>query len=183
MGLFNMGTKRPCPRCKKAHRDCTPKRRRFAELYVIYLDGAKAARGANYSKNSARQIGLELLHDDAVQCVIQELVAERSRRTQVQGDDILLGLLRIARFNPKDIFNDDGSMKKLSDIPDEIAEAIAGMKFKDGKLEELKLPDKVRSYELLGKHKRLFADVHVVEGEMTIKERIARGRQRRKKES
>ena len=59
-----------------------------------------------------------------------------------------------------------------------IRQAIAGMKFKDGKLEELRLPDKVRSFELLGKNQRLFTDVLRHEGDVNIRERIARGRRR-----
>ena len=144
----------------------------------MYMDAARSAREAGYSAKTAKHIGYQLLREDQVQCVIHELIEKQSDRLALKSDDILLGLLRIAAFDPFDIFNDNGTLKQLSQIPPEIRKSIAGMKWKDGKLEELKLPDKVRSYELLGKHKRLFADVQVLEGEVTLRERIALGRRR-----
>lgn len=167
-----------CARCGKDHRKPTVKRRRFAELYLKYLDAQRAAREAGYKETSAKQQGYELLHEDSVQCMLRVLAEEQSKRIAIESDQILGGLMRIATFDPIEIFNDNGTLKKLSEIPPEVRRAIAAMKWKDGKLEEFKLPDKVRSFELLGKHKRLFADVQVHEGEITLRERVARGRRR-----
>ena len=43
---------------------------------------------------------------------------------------------------------------------------------------KVKLPDRLKALELLGKHLRLFADVQVQEGSISLRERIARGRRR-----
>jgi phage terminase small subunit len=169
-----------CSRCGKKHPALSEKQRRFVDVYMNTTNPTRAAVEAGYSKKAAKSVAYGLLRNESVQCLIQERASKRAQRMDLRGDDILYGLLRIARFNPKHIFNDNGTMKPLSQIPDEVAEAIAGLKFKDGHLEEIKLPDKVRSFELLGKHKRLFADVQVVEGELTLRERIARGRRRSK---
>ena len=54
----------------------------------------------------------------------------------------------------------------------------ARLKFKEGTLEEIKLPEKTRAWELLGKNRRLWTDVIRHDGGINIRERIARGRRR-----
>lgn len=170
--------KRTCPRCQQQHRPLRPQHRRFAELYLVHYDATKSAIEAGFSKRSAKSIGHATLQRPEVRCYLESLQLKQTERLQVDADDILTSLLRIARFDIADIMTDDGSIKPLSYVPPEIRRAIAGAKFKDGKLVEIKIPDKVRSLELLGKHKRIFADVNVIEGELSIRERIARGRRR-----
>ena len=174
-----MKVKFRCTRCDGPHGPLTRMRERFCEEYMVSQDIEVAGCKAGYKASPTLKRTLyELLHEPVVKCQLAYLKSLRSKRVAVEADQILGGLMRIASFDPIDIFNDDGTLKKLSQIPPEVRKAIAGMKWSDGKLVEFKLPDKVRSYELLGKHKRLFADVQVHEGEISIRERIARGRRR-----
>lgn len=174
-----MGKKQPCSRCSKTHPPINAQRRRFAEAYAVSFSMAGAARAAKYKARDLGHQGYELLGRADVSCELKHVLGKVTKRLELKSADVLDGLLRIARFDPADVFNDDGTLKKLSLIPVEVRRAIAGMRFSpEGQLIEIKLPDKVRSYELLGKNKRLFTEVFRHEGDINFTERIARGRRR-----
>lgn len=173
-----MGQKQPCSRCNERHPPINAQRRRFAELYAATFDAARATEEAKYRSRKLAHAGFKLLARADVQCELKHILSKTTEQLALQASDVLNGLMRIALFDPADILNDNGTIKPLSEIPQVVRRAIAGMKWKDGKLEELKLPDKVRSFELLGKNKRLFTEVFRHEGDINITERIARGRRR-----
>ena len=159
-------------------RGLTPKQARFTEEFLIDLNASAAAKRAGYTGRWIGSQAWQLLQKTPIQEAIHKAAALRSKRTLITADMVLAGLYRIAFFDPADIFNDDGTLKKLSSIPKPIRQAIAGMKFSEGKVIEIKLPEKVRAYELLGKHRRLWTDVVKHEGDINIRERIACGRRR-----
>jgi len=170
--------KMKCSRCDQEHTPISAQRRRFAELYATHFDTSRAIAEAGYSRPNARKTGYILLQRLDVKCELRWILSKTTADLELKASDVLGGLLRIAQFDPADIFNDDGTLRPLSQVPKHIRQAIAGLKFKDGRLEELKLPDKVRAHELLGKNQRLFTDVFRHEGDIDIRARIARGRRR-----
>jgi len=170
--------KMKCSRCDQEHTPINEQRRRFAQLYASSFDTTESVAGAGYSRRVGRKAGWDLLQRLDVKCELRWILSKTTEDLELRASDVLGGLLRIAQFDPADIFNDDGTLRPLSQVPKHIRQAIAGLKFKDGRLEELKLPDKVRAHELLGKNQRLFTDVFRHEGDIDIRARIARGRRR-----
>ena len=94
----------------------------------------------------------------------QDMVAEENfidiRRTAVE-------MARIAFVNPKDFFDDDGNLKNINDIPDEVARAISSFEVnmetdKDtGDVtytKKLKMWDKTKNLESLGRYLGMFKD-------------------------
>jgi len=65
---------------------------RFADEYVVDLNGAKAAVRAGYSENGARQQASRLLTNADIQAEIQERFQARQIRTQIDQDFVLEGL-------------------------------------------------------------------------------------------
>ena len=65
------------------------KRARFVAEYVLTLNGTQAAISAGYSEHGAAVQGHRLLSDANVQAAIQEAIAERNRRTQADGDEVV----------------------------------------------------------------------------------------------
>jgi len=139
--------------------------KRFVEEYIIDLNATRAAITAGYSKNTATMQASRLLTKANVNEAIRNKIKERSNRTEVTSDMVLKELALIAFFDPRNLFDDNGKLKRVSDLEPEIAKAIASIdaiKRKDGEewvdVDKVKVNDKIRSLELLGKHLGMFTD-------------------------
>ena len=61
----------------------TDKQKRFCQEYLIDLNATQAAIRAGYSAKTARSIGNENLTKPDIQRKIQELIQDRSYRTEI----------------------------------------------------------------------------------------------------
>lgn len=136
----------------------TQKQKTFIEEYLIDLNGTQAAIRAGYSPESARQIAEENMTKPYIRARIDEALAERSKRTGVNQDRIIMELARIALVNPADVIDFIDVLVKEDASVDDLA-AIASVKLrkiptKEGIIteREIKFHDKVKTLELLGKH-------------------------------
>lgn len=103
------------------------KQLRFCQEYVIDLNATQAAIRAGYSKKTAYSQGQRLLKHDEVQERIQEIKEERGRRCEVSQDRVLLEYARLAFFDPRKLFDDEGNPKDVSALDDDTAAALAGL--------------------------------------------------------
>lgn len=139
----------------------TKKQKRFVEEYLIDLNATQAAIRAGYSPDSAKEIGSENLTKPNIANAINQALAERSRRTGVNADRVVRELAKIAFVNAGEVIDLDTAllMDKISE--DDMA-AIQSVKVKtfgeDGLEREIKLADKLKALELLGKHLGMFKD-------------------------
>lgn len=140
----------------------TAKEKLFCEEYIIDLNATRAAIRAGYSQKSAGNIGSENLKKPHIRARIEKLEAERSRRTGITADRVLRELAKIGFVKATDVIN--GSTGKVRDdaAPEDLA-CISSIKVKTIPTEEgpivereVKLVDKNKSLELLGKHLGLF---------------------------
>jgi phage terminase small subunit len=114
-------------------RSMSPKRRVFAEEYVVDLNGTAAAKRAGYSQASATGQAAEMLATPEVKGYVAELLAERSRRTEISQDDVLLELAAIAFARIDEVAPWDESGPHLvssADLPDHVKAAVASVKVK-----------------------------------------------------
>nr|WP_316621093.1 terminase small subunit [uncultured Ruminococcus sp.] len=145
----------------------TKKQKRFVEEYLIDLNATQAAIRAGYSPDSAKEIGSENLTKPDIAKAVDQAIAERSRRTGVNADRVVRELAKIAFVNAGEVVDLDTAllMDKISD--DDMA-AIQSVKVKtfgeDGVEREVKLADKLKALELLGKHLGLFKDKVEING-------------------
>ena len=153
----------------------TPKQQRFVEEYLIDLNATQAAIRAGYSAKNADKIGPELLGKTRVKAVIDKAMAERSRRTGISQDRVLRELAKIAFVNPTDVINMAEATIR-GDANREDTAAIASVKVKtipseDGDIveREVKMCDKLKALELIGKHLGMFTDKLNVNAEMAVK--------------
>ena len=147
----------------------TPKQERFVGEYLKDLNATQAAIRAGYSPSSAAEIGYENLRKPQIATAISEAFKARAERTRVEGDRVVLELARIGFSDIREIasWGEDGLAYKASDeLTDEAAATIAGIvetvtRTRDGRKRRtltIKLHDKVRSLELLGRHLGVFTD-------------------------
>lgn len=142
----------------------TEKQRRFVDEYLIDLNATQAAIRAGYSVKTAREQASQNLTKLNIQQEISEKMAERSKRTGVNQDRIVLELAKIAFVNAADVIDSDDATIKAGATADDTA-AIQSVKVKviptkegEGVEREIRLNDKLKALELLGKHLGMWND-------------------------
>lgn len=135
----------------------TKKQKRFVEEYLIDLNATQAAIRAGYSPDTAYSIGQENLKKPEIKIHIDKAMAERSRRTGVNQDRVILELARIAFLKLTDVVDSEGRIKDGASEDD--LSCIESIKYKHSDSEtgssierEVKAASKIRALELLGKH-------------------------------
>lgn len=159
-----------CARRAKGGRLVTAKQQRFCEEYLIDLNATRAAIRAGYSPRSARTDGPRLLENADVRARIDEEMALRSRRTGVSADRVVRELARVAFVRASDVIDAKTGGLRDDASKDDLA-AVAGMRVKDGgefTEREVRMCDKVRALELLGKHLGMFTDNVQIEGAVPV---------------
>ncbi len=141
----------------------TKKQKRFVEEYLIDLNATQAAIRAGYSVDSASEIGYENLIKPDIQTAIAKAMAERSKRTGVNQDRVILELARLAFVRMTDIVDDKAKIKTTATEDD--LSCIEGIKYKQSKSDtgtsverEVKIGSKIKALELLGKHLGMWND-------------------------
>ena len=138
----------------------TKKQKRFIEEYLIDLNATQAAIRAGYSPKTAKDIGCENLAKPNISDAIDKAMAERSRRTGINQDRILLELARIGLAKITDVVDPDTG-KLLPNASEDDLACIQSIKIKPnefGTEREVKLYDKKSALVDLGKHLGMFKD-------------------------
>lgn len=141
----------------------TEKQQRFVEEYLIDLNATQAAIRAGYSVKTANEQGSQNLAKLSIQQAIAEQMAERSKRTGINQDRVVLELAKIALVKMTDIVDSQGRIKDGAS-EDDLA-CIESVKYKQSESEtgssverEVKISPKLKALELLGKHLGMWND-------------------------
>lgn len=152
----------------------TAKQKRFCEEYLIDLNATQAAIRAGYSPATARSVGNENLTKPDIRARIDTEMAERSRRTGVNSDRVVQELAKIAFVKATDIIDPNTATIRDSATEEDKA-CIASVKFKSSSGEtsdsverEIRMCDKLKALELLGKHLGMFTDKVNVSGNVPV---------------
>lgn len=151
----------------------TEKQKRFADEWLIDMNGTAAAIRAGYSVKSAEVTASKLLRNPKVRAYIDERMAEHSRRTGVTQERIIRELARIAFLDPTKLVNME-TAELLDDVAADDRAAIASVKVKtmSGDTEmverEIRFADKIKALELLGKRFGMWIDKQQVDVHGTV---------------
>lgn len=153
----------------------TKKQERFVEEYLVDLNATQAAIRAGYSPDSAGTIAGENMKKPQIRARVDAAMAELSRRTGVNQERVIRELARVAFLNPTDVI-DFNSAKLLDTVTDDDTAAIASIKVKTipgaegtGVEREIRVADKLKALELLGKHFGMFTDNFRLTGELGVR--------------
>jgi phage terminase small subunit len=134
----------------------------FCDEYLIDLNAFRAALRAGYrratAKNASAWIEPENPSKPALRAYIDAEMAKRARRTGVSADRVVRELARVAFGDATRVF-DARTGKLLEDIAEDDRAMIAGVRVKCGddfEEREVKLYDRVKALELLGRHLGMF---------------------------
>lgn len=140
----------------------TKKQKLFVEEYLIDLNATQAAIRAGYSPDTAYSIGQENLKKPEIKNAIDKALAERSRRTGINQDRVLMELARIALLNPANVVDFDEATIREDATVDDLA-AVASVKVKrfptkegEGIEREIKFYNKNKALDALGRHLGMF---------------------------
>jgi phage terminase small subunit len=148
----------------------TKKQSTFIEEYLVDLNATQAAVRAGYSKRTAKVMGCENLSKPNIQNAIHAAMNERSKRTGITVDRVLEEIAKIGFADIREIFTAGDNFRSIADLPDDIAAAVQSIEvvvrppglagddgFKEGELVyKIRLSDKLKGLELLGKHLGMF---------------------------
>lgn len=142
----------------------TPKQARFVSEYLIDLNATAAAKRAGYSEKTAEKIGHQLLEKTRVAAAIAAAIKKREKKTEITADRVIKELADIAFLRSDDVFTIDGdhvSIKSTNEMSDAARRALASASqtvTAAGGTITVKLCDKIKALELLGRHLALFTD-------------------------
>jgi len=152
----------------------TARQERFITEYLIDLNATQAAIRAGYSPKTASEQGSRLLASKNVKAKIAEAMAELSKRTGVSPERVIRELARIGFVNADDVINMGDATIKADARRDDTA-AIASVRVKkiptadgEGVEREIKIADKLKALELLGKHFGMFTDNVNLSGDVGV---------------
>lgn len=142
----------------------TDKQKRFCEEYLVDLNATQAAIRAGYKADSAYAIGAENLRKPQIRARIDQGLADQSARTGVTADRVIRELAKVAFVKATDVIDTEtGDVRE--DATDDDRACIAAVKVKQvngadftSVEHEIRLCDKVKALELLGKHLGIFED-------------------------
>nr|WP_288700606.1 terminase small subunit [uncultured Blautia sp.] len=147
----------------------TKKQKIFADEYLIDLNATRAYKAAYPSvkkDETAAAAAARMLRNVKVADYIQKRMQDRQKRTEITQDRVLEELAAIAFARATDFAEVKGGcviIKDTAGLTEQQIKAIAGIK--EGKFGiELKLNDKEKALELLGRHLGMFRDRLEVSG-------------------
>lgn len=166
----------------------------FCLEYLKDLNAAKAAERAGYSKKAARNQGYRLMTKSDIQARLSALMGEKKNSAIMSANEVLEELSLLGRSDIGDIFDDKTlTMKTISDIPPKMRRCIQSVEFVEefegsgrdkvqvGWTRKIKLWNKDKALENLGRYHKLFVDVTEHKGLDGLAERMKEARERAKK--
>lgn len=153
----------------------TGKQKIFADEYLIDLNATRAYRAAypNCKKDSSADAAArKLLGNTRIQTYISEQMKERQKRTEITQDRVIQELAQIAFARITDYVEvqSDGAknivvVKPTEELSKNQVSAIAGINQGKNGI-EIKLNDKEKALEMLGRHLGMWNDKINISGEI-----------------
>lgn len=166
------------------------RRTRFVKEYLLEHNATKAAIAAGYAVKSATVTGSRLLSNANVQAELAEHAEKLNAKLDISIERVAQEFARIAFCDIRKMFRDDGSLKPVSEWDPETAAAVGGMDVNElfegngddrsqvGYIKKVKMTDKVRALEGLGRYLKMFVDRVEVTAPNALIERLTAGRKR-----
>ena len=148
------------------------KQRRFIEEFMIDLNATAAYKRTGYKAkgHGAEAAAARLLSNVEVAAAVEAAMKLRGEQTAISQDRVLRELAKVAFFNVKNALNNDGSVRPISELDDDTAAALTSVDIIEiggGEgvvIRRVRLADKLRALELLGRHLAMFRERVEVSG-------------------
>ncbi|KXB29266.1 hypothetical protein AT959_14925 [Dechloromonas denitrificans] len=138
----------------------TPKQAAFIQQYLVDKNATQAAIRAGYSAKTASSAGERLLRNVEVCEAIERGMSDLAGRLGITAERVLLERSRLAFFDVRKLFRDDGGPKPINELDDDTAAAIAGLEVAEiweGSGEDRHFVGYLKKYKLASKDPSLAA--------------------------
>lgn len=167
----------------------TPRQARFVDEYLIDLNATQAAIRAGYSARTANQQGPRLLESSTVMAAIDARKIDRSEKLKIDAGWILQRLVAEAEADLADLYDQYNNLKAVEDWPliwrqglvqgievEALFDGFGKDREQIGTVRKIKLDNRVKRIELIGKHIKVnaFQEQVVVSGLDGLAERLDR---------
>lgn len=147
----------------------TPREGLFVAEYLIDLNATRAATAAGYAAGSAHVTGARLLRTPAVAAAIEDARARRMQKLEFKAEFVIQELMKLATFDSGMLYDAEGQRIPvhrldpdvrawISQVEDETSVDSSGRKTRT---QRIKMSDKLKAVELLGRHGQLFGDTTI----------------------
>lgn len=165
------------------------KQKRFVAEYLVDLNATQAAIRAGYSPRTARKQASDLLTKPDIAAAVAAGQKRRINKLELSAERVLKEMSRLAFSDVTRLYALEGqSIKALDDLSEDDRAAIAHIETVrrnlaggDGHtdvIHKIRLWDKPKSLEMLGKHFALLTERVEVKGLEGLAARLAAGRER-----
>lgn len=135
------------------------RRKRFVEAYLANGGNAtQAAIAAGYARRSATVTGSRMLRQADVMATLKERRAVVIEKMELTTERTLREIARVAYFDPRKMFHEDGTPKGITELDDDTAAAIAGLDVLeefDGTGQDRVLIGHIKKYKIADKNSAL----------------------------
>lgn len=154
---------------------------RHVQFATEYLSNGGSATDAyckvypKCKRVSAYTLGPQLLQHPDVARIIREAEQKAMEKFNISAERIVQELACMAFLDIADLYNDDGSLKQLSEMPEEARRALEGIEVDElfdgfgqdrehvGRTKKLKVASKRAALQLLGETMALFKQARVID--------------------
>lgn len=152
----------------------------FCEFFSITMHGVESARKAGYSEKILGGQASTLLKNENCQRYIAYLREQQLAKMGVSQQRVLEELARLAYADPLEMYDEDGCIRKISEIPEDLRRAITKIETKEifeqdgrrkkyvGDAKTVILGAKEKALEMIGRHVGLFEKDNKQKRDITI---------------
>lgn len=140
----------------------TPRQARFVQEYLVDLNGKQAAIRSGYAEKGAEVTASKLLMVPKVKRAVMDAKAARSERTKIDADWLLSRLAEEADADMADLYDAAGALRPVSEWPPIWRKGLVqGLDVEEmrgpdgavvGQVRKVKISDRVKRLELIGRH-------------------------------
>lgn len=158
--------------------DLTPKQQAFVTEYLIDLNATQAAIRAGYSAKDADVQGSRLLGNVRVADAVALGMKQRTERTLINADWVLKRLAIEADADMAELYDKEGKLKSIHEWPliwrqglvagvETVRERSSGGDEEVSFVDKIKVSDRIKRLELIGRHVGVQAFKDKVEVDVT----------------
>jgi phage terminase small subunit len=159
----------------------TPKQALFIAEFLVDGNATRAAIASGFSAKSAAQAGARMLNMSHIAAAIQYRQAQRAVKLEITADRVLQELAKLAYFDPGKLYDSDGNRIPVHRLDDVTRAAVASVEDEttDGPgwvrtvKQKIRMADKSKNLELLGKYLKLFTERVEHDGHVTLEQLVS----------
>jgi phage terminase small subunit len=159
--------------------ELTPKQAIFIAEFLVDGNGTRAAQAAGVPETSAAVTASRWLKNKKIAAVLAERRARRTAKLEEYAEIVDRQLLNASVLDVGRLYDDNGKPLPIHLLPEDVRRAINSVEDEtrgDTRVQRVKIVDKLKAIELLGKRAGLFTDKMEHSGRLTLEDLVTGGK-------